>query len=96
MVNLGYYPNIGKDINLSTENSPETEQFLKTIKEIRDEVESALKKTNETMKRKWDLKRKPETEQLSGDLIWVDTMHYNTDQPLKKLLTKWLGLFLII
>jgi len=39
-----------------------TEQFLKKIKEIRDKVELALKKTNKTMKRKWDLKRKPEVE----------------------------------
>jgi len=62
MVNLGRHPNTGKNINLSTENSLGTEQFLKTIKEIRNEVESALKKTNETMKRKWDLKRKPEVE----------------------------------
>jgi len=52
MINLEHYLNTGKNINLSTENSPGTEQFLKTIKEIRDEVESALKKTNETMKRK--------------------------------------------
>jgi len=62
MVNLGCHPNISKDINSSTEDSPETEQFLKMIKEIREEVESALKKTNEIMKRKWDSKRKPETE----------------------------------
>jgi len=50
MVNLGHHLNIGKDINSSTKNSLGTEQFLKTIKEIRDEVESVLKKTNETMK----------------------------------------------
>jgi len=62
MINLEHYLNTGKNINLSTENSPGTEQFLKTIKEIRDKVESALKKTNETMKRKWDLKRKLEVE----------------------------------
>jgi len=52
MVNLGYHLNISKDINLSTENSLEIENFLKTIREIRDKVESALKKTNEMMKRK--------------------------------------------
>jgi len=49
MVNLGCHPSISKDINLSTEDSPETEQFLKMIKEIREEIESALKKTNETV-----------------------------------------------
>jgi len=59
MVNLGHHPNIGKDINSSTKNSLGTKQFLK---EIRDEVESALKKTNETMKRKWNSRRKLETE----------------------------------
>ena len=79
MVNFGCYPNIGKDINLSTENSLGTEQFLKTIREIRDGVELALKKTNEMMKRKWDLKRKPEVEQSRGDLVWVDMTYYNTD-----------------
>jgi len=52
MVNLGCHPNTSKNINLSTENSPGTKQFLKTIKEIRNEVESALKKMNEIMKRK--------------------------------------------
>jgi len=96
MVNFECHPNIGKDINLSTENSLGTEQFLKIIREIRDGVELALKKTNEMMKRKWDLKRKPEVEQLRGDLVWVDITYYNTDQPSKKLLTKQLGLFPII
>ena len=96
MVNLGHHPNIGKDINSLTKNFPETEQFLKTIKEIRDEVKSVLKKTNEMIKRKWDSKRKPETKRLSRDLVWVDVIYYNIDQPLKKLLTKWLGPFLII
>jgi len=88
MVNLGRHSNTGKNINLSTENSPGTEQFFKTIKEIRDEVESVLKKMNETMKRKWDLKRKLEVEQSSGDLVWVDVTYYNSDQPSKRLSAK--------
>jgi len=58
------------------------------IKEIRSEVELALKKTNETMKRKWDSKRKSEVEQSDRDLVWVDTAYYNTDQLLKKLSPK--------
>jgi len=96
MVNLERHPNTGENINLSTENSPGTEQFLKTIKEIRDEVESTLKKTNETMKRKWNSKKKPEVERSSGDLVWVDAMHYNSGQPSKKLSAKRLGPFPII
>ena len=42
------------------EDSPGTEHFLKTIKEIRNEVEEALKKTNAMMKKKWNAKKKPE------------------------------------
>ena len=40
------------------------------------------------MKRKWNLKRKPEVDQSSRDLVWVDAMHYNSDQPSKKLSAK--------
>jgi len=45
-----------------TESSLGTEQFLKTIQEIKSEVEVALKKTNKVIKRKWDAKKKPEVE----------------------------------
>jgi len=62
MINLGCHPNIGGNTNLSTEGSPKTEQFLKTIKEIRSGVKMALKKTNEAMKKKWDVKKKLEVE----------------------------------
>jgi len=58
------------------------------IKEIRNEVEKALKKTNEMMKKKWDTKKKSEIKQKNGDLVWVDVTHYSTDQPSRKLLTK--------
>jgi len=67
---------------------PGTEQFLKMIKEIRNKIEMALKKTNKIMKRKWDAKKKPEVEQKSGDLVWIDTVHYSIDQPSKKLSAK--------
>ena len=72
------------------------EQFLKTIKEIRSGVEMTLKKTNEVMKKKWNTKKKPEVKWKSGDLVWVDAAHYNTNQPSKKLSAKRLGLFPII
>ena len=48
----------------------------------------ALKKTNKIMKRKWDAKKKPEVEQKSGDLVWIDAVHYSTDQLSKKLSAK--------
>ena len=59
-------------------------------------MEEALKKTNAVMKKKWDAKKKSEVEWKNGDLVWVDTPHYNTDQPSKKLSAKQLGPFPII
>jgi len=88
MINLGHHPNVEENMNSSTEDSPGTEQFLKTIKEIRSGVEMALKKTNKVMKKKWDAKKKPEVEQKSSDLVWVDAGYYNTNQPSKKLSAK--------
>jgi len=88
MINLGRYLNIRGNTNSPTEDSPGTEQFLKTIKEIRSGVEMALKKTNEVMKKKWDTKKKPEVKQKSGNLVWVDAAHYNMNQPSKKLSAK--------
>jgi len=96
MVNLGRHPNMGEDTSKTTENSPGIEQFLKTIKEIRTGVETALKRTNEMMKKKWNTKKKPEIEWTKGDLVWVDATHYDTDQPSKKLSAKRLGPFPII
>jgi len=52
MINLGYYPNTRRNINPVTKDSLETKQFLKMIREIRDKVEVALKRTNEIMKKK--------------------------------------------
>jgi len=48
------------------------------------------------MKKKWDAKKKSEIKQKEGDLVWVDTTHYSTDQPSRKLSTKQLGPFPII
>jgi len=79
---------MGQDIGKTTDNSPETKEFLKIIREIRNKVEEALKKMNVIMKKKWDTKKKSEIEQKKGDLVWVDAVHYNTDQPSKKLSAK--------
>jgi len=62
LVNLGHHPNMGQDIGKTTGDAPGTEEFLKTIREIRNEVEEVLKKTNVMMKKKWDAKKKLEIE----------------------------------
>jgi len=53
---------MGQDIGEIMTDSPGTEEFLKMIKKIRNEVEEALKKTNVMMKKKWDAKKKLEVE----------------------------------
>jgi len=93
LVNLGHHPNTGQDTGKITESSPGTEEFLKTIKEIRNEVEEALKKTNVMMKKKWDTKKKSKIKRKEGDLVWVDATYYSMDQPSRKLSTKRLGPF---
>ena len=62
LVNLGRHPNMEQDIGKTTGDSPRTEEFLKTIREIRNKVEEALKKMNVMMKKKWDAKKKLEIE----------------------------------
>ena len=42
LVNLGCHPNIEQDIGKTIDNSPRTKEFLKTIKEIRNEVEDVM------------------------------------------------------
>ena len=79
LVNLGCHPNMGQDIGKTTGDSPGIEEFLKTIREIRNEVKEALKKMNVMMKKKWDTKKKLEIKQKNGDLVWVDVAHYSTD-----------------
>ena len=79
LINLGCHPNIGQDIGKTTEDSSKTKQFLKMIKEIRNEVEETLKKTNTVIKKKWNAKKKSEVKQKNGNLVWVDAAHYNTD-----------------
>jgi len=60
---------MGQDIGKTTDNSPGTKEFLKTIREIRNKVKEALKKTNVMMKKKWDAKKKSEIERKNGDLV---------------------------
>jgi len=87
---------MGQDIGKTIDDFPGTEEFLKTIREIRNEVEEALKKTNVMIKKKWDAKKKSEIKWKKGDLVWVDAAHYNMNQPSKKLSAKRLGPFPII
>jgi len=62
MVNLGHYPNTEREMSKTTKSSLGTKQFLKTIREIKNKMEIALKKTNKVIKKKWNTKKKTKVE----------------------------------
>ena len=87
-INLGRHPNTGKEIRGLGEKNPSVDEFLEGMSHMRKEVEVALKKTNEVMKQKFDSNKGPEWQFNTGDLVWVDGTHYNTDRPSRKLAFK--------
>jgi len=64
-----WHPNIEQDIGKTTEDFPRTEEFLKTIRKIRNKVKEVLEKMNVMMKKKWDTKKKLEIERKNRDLV---------------------------
>ena len=57
IVNLRRHPNIYRGDKKSTQKVLEEDEFVQQIREVRREVEEALKKTNKVMKRKTDKTR---------------------------------------
>jgi len=55
---------------------------------VRKEVELALKRTNKTMKWKFDIHKRDRHEFGIENLVWVNGTHYNTDCPSQKLFFK--------
>ena len=58
---------------------------------IRKEIEVALKKTNEVMKQKFDSNKRPKQQFNTRDLVWIDKIHYNIDQPPLSSPKLWMG-----
>ena len=95
-VNLVRHPNIHGEGENSTGRIPEVDEFVQKIRKAAEEVERALKKTNEVMKRKADKKRGEAIEDTEGDLVWVEGSNINSDRPAKKLAFKRAGPFPVI
>jgi len=66
------------------ENTPSVDIFLEDMERTKIEVKIALKKTNEVMEQKFNVRKKTEIDFQEGDLVWVDGSHYNDGYPLKK------------
>jgi len=95
-VNLGRHSNTGREVERSEGNTPSVDAFLEVMERTKREVKMALEKTNEVIERKFNVGKKTEIDFQKGDLVWVDGLHYNDERPLKKLLFKRVGPFLII
>ena len=66
-------------------NNPTALEFANKMKQIRDEVGSALKLAAEDMKRHYDKKRQIGIEYKPGDLVWLEATNLKTERPMKKL-----------
>jgi len=95
-VNLGCYPNTGREVKRSEGNTPSVDVFLEVMKRTKREVKIALEKTNKVMKWKFNVRKKTKIDFQKRDLVWVDGLHYNNRCPSKKLSFKRVGLFPII
>jgi len=49
-INLGRYPNTGREVKRLKENTPSVDTFLEVMERTKREVKMALEKTNEVMK----------------------------------------------
>jgi hypothetical protein len=70
--------------------------FVTEIHDVAQKVEESLKKTKETMKRHWDVKKKEEKFYEEGDLVLVQADYLPSTRTSKKLDDKWRGPFHVI
>jgi len=80
-INLGRHPNTGKEVGGTKEKVLSVDEFLEGMSRVRKGVELALKRTNKTIKQKFNTHKRDRHEFGIGDLVWVDGTHYNTDRP---------------
>jgi len=61
------------------------DEFLEGMREIKQEVKKALKKTNKIIKRKFDKKKRSKQKYRAEKLVWVDGSNLSDSCPSKKL-----------
>jgi hypothetical protein len=72
------------------------DEYIKCMKEVRSNTESALRKAAEDMVKYYDAGRQEAPEYQVGDKVWLDASDIKTTRPSKKLDFKRLGPFEII
>lgn len=94
-LNKGYHPDTGINVRHEAHNE-NAEQFVKRMKQLQEEAQSALKAAHETMKRYYDRKRSTSFNFQVGDKVWLEGYNIKTDRPMKKLEDKRYGPFKIV
>ena len=95
MVNYGRELRMGGDIRKKGKVESVTE-FVERMKKVHEEVEAALKKTQEEMKRYADRSRKKTEKWEKGDRVLLSTKDLMfKERPARKLMERYIGLYVI-
>jgi len=95
MANYGKELRMGRDIRRKEKVESVTE-FVERMKKVHKEVEAALKKTQEEMKRYADRGRKETENWEKGDRVLLSTKDLVfKERPTKKLMERYVGLYMI-
>jgi hypothetical protein len=93
--NYAFHPRMSFDVPVEESSVPAAENLYSAMKEINEFLTNALKKSQETMKKNADLKRR-HVEFKVGDKVLLRRSNIKTDRPSKKLDHNYLGPFEII
>ena len=95
MANYGRELRMGGDIRKKGKVESVTE-FVERMKKVHEEVEAALKKTQEEMKRYADRSRKKTEKWEKGDRVLLSTKDLMfKERPAMKLMERYIGLYVI-
>src|SRR6202041_635818 len=94
-VNYGRHPYKGTNPRREVK-SQSAKEFAEQMEKIREETESALKRSQETMKKNYNKKKSQAREYRAGDKVWLEGTNIRMGRPIGKLNDKRQGPFEVI
>lgn len=93
--------NYGFDISFTGTPSkeqclPATEERIRLIKEVQDELRIAMEEAQRSMKEQFDRKVQETPNWKSGEEVWLNSRHITTTRPTAKFSHRWLGPYKIV
>jgi transposase InsO family protein len=92
--NYGYNPRMGFEPRRKAKVQS-VEEFVQKLKSVQAEVEAALHKARDDMKKYADRKRMHAPQYKPGDKVWLSTKDLATTRPSRKLMEKQIGPYTI-